>query len=69
MPINVYFYSLYRPRCRTCKSGLIAAVCAGSARNQLRDKHPGCKYLTVHRVPELGAVYDPSTGEYVIDEK
>lgn len=69
MTVNVYFYSLYRPKYRTCKSGLIAAVCASAARDDLREKHPGCKYLTVHRVPELGAVYDAHTGSYVIDEK
>lgn len=69
MPINVYFFSCYRSKYRTCKSGLIAAVCAAEARDKLREKYPGCKYLTVSRVPELSAVYDPAIDDYVIDEK
>ena len=61
---NVYFYSAYVPEIRQGIQGLIAGVCAGSARDALRREFPATKYLNVHRVPELKGVFNEQTGNW-----
>lgn len=69
MDRNIYFYSAFIPTTRTGVHGLIAAVCAGSARDTLRAEFPDTKYLNVHRVPELKGVFNAKTGNWDIYEK
>lgn len=66
---NVYFYCAYIPSIRQGIHGLIAGVCAASARDALRKEFPETKYLNVHRVPELKGVFNPSTGNWDMVEK
>lgn len=68
-PVNVYFYSAYVPATREGIHGIIPAVCSASARDVLRREHPGTKYLSVSRIPELRAQYDPSAQQYRIEKK
>ena len=66
---NVYFYSAYIPAIRHGVQGLIAGVCASSARDALRKEFPDTKYLNVHRVPELKGVFNAKTGNWDLKQK